>query len=168
MRVFIIGPDGSGKSTAAWLLSNELMCSCAETGEAIIQALAFVFAGGKDGSDDSRHYWAMSIRKRKSEFRRELKAMGDLMTALKPTALIDECANRAKIVVGVRRLSEAQGYLQRCGWNDSIWIRMERNDSLKVGFELSDWPVHFRIGNERTLSVLQEKLRIIAGHIQNQ
>jgi len=168
MRVFIIGPDGSGKSTAAWLLSNELFCSCAETGEAIIQALAFVFAGGKDGGESSRNCWATSIRTRKSEFRRELRAMGDLMTALKPTALIDECASRAKIVVGIRRLSEAEGYLQRCGWDDSVWIRMERKDSSKVGFELSDWPVHYRIGNERTLSDLQEKLRVIAGHIENQ
>lgn len=167
MRIFIIGRDEAGKSLSAWLLANELKCHYIETGRGVIERLAELYAANIDGRKRTKKCWMDILTKCKHEFRRELRVMGDLITRIKPTSLADNMGMNAKIVVGLRRQIEAEEFMQRHGWDESRWIRVEREDSVKNGFELDHWPVHFTVSNNGKPKELQEKLRKIAQQLRH-
>ena len=165
MKIFLFGDARCGKSSAARFLAQSLGCEMAETGQVVINELAKMYAAG-NGSVDGMQTWSKLINAGKCEFRKELSVIGDLMTRISPTYLIDECGKRARIVVGVRRRREVLGYFQSCGrqsWN-SIWIRVvaRQPHSSDSSYELHGQPCDYEVQNTGDLNELQQKMYALA------
>jgi hypothetical protein len=77
--------------------------------------LAFIQAHGPWPGCEPADLWAAFIRKRKEEYRRQLRALGDLLALRAPGCLIDECADNGEIVVGARRKAELEGFYTKYG-----------------------------------------------------
>lgn len=170
MKIFVIGPHESGKSAAALYLAQALQCEHAETGRVVIEELA-KFYGASSRNSDAVLTWKRMIGVSKREFRDELIVMGNLMTRLAPTCLIEECCKQASIVVGVRRKAEVMGYMRNGDptvW-DSIWIRIVGGKARKPDptYELHDQPCDYEIVNEGTLIDLHRKTYDVAMTIRN-
>ena len=169
MRIFIIGQHESGKSAAALYLAQALLCEHAETGRVVIGELAkFYAAGSRNG--DAVETWRRMIGVAKREFRDELIAIGDLMTRLSPTCLIDECCKRASIVVGVRRRCEIMSFLNNgdlSNW-DALWIRIVGGKSKTADptYELHGQPCDFEVVNDGALIDLHRKMYDVAAAIR--
>jgi adenylate kinase family enzyme len=165
--VFIVGPDGSGKSSAARFLAMELGFPMAETGDVLVNELARVYAAG----DDNREHWARTIHGCKDEFRGELQVIGDLMTRLKPACLIDACCRKARIIVGVRRVKEMAAYATNGDSEGlpSVWIKLVRVPERTRGsrYELGRLRCDYEVLNAGNLSKLQETLRRIAAEVRS-
>jgi hypothetical protein len=170
MRIFIVGAERSGKSTAALYLSEALYCKFAETGDLVIDELAKLYSLG-NGLHQKTETWARIIGLHKEDFRPELGVIGDLITRIRPSALIDACPRRARIVVGVRRKREVFGCYERRsrrGWN-SLWIKIVSNRPPVSAsrYELQDHPCDGEIVNDGDLSALQSKMYELARIIQS-
>ena len=164
MRIFIVGPSRSGKSTAAQMFSKILNVDYAETGETVIEALAKFYALSHQRME-AMPMWKLLLKICNAEFGPELTAMGDVLTAIDPSALIEPCLKKAAIIVGVRRRCEVIAYLKS---NDplgrkTVWIKMRCDNNLlsESRYELWDCPCDFEIINEGSLTDLEEKVRRI-------
>lgn len=168
MNIFIIGGERCGKSTAAQHLAKALGCDFAETGRPVIRELAKLYASSKE--PDRIETWEKLIRIGKSEFRSELATIGDLMTKLAPTCLIEHCCKRARIVVGVRRRREVLSFFQAHGRNvnEALWIKIVASQPLVVGsnFELQDQPCDYEVVNDGDYAQLEQKVNAVASKIQ--
>jgi hypothetical protein len=170
MRIFVIGQHETGKSAAALYLAQALQCEHAETGRVVIGELARFYAAGSQ-NPDAQVTWQRMIGVAKREFRDELIVMGNLMTRLSPTCLIDECCNRASIVVGVRRRAEVLGYLNLgdpSHW-DALWIKVLGGKAKQADrtYELQDQPCDFSVVNDGALIDLHRKMFDIAAIIRS-
>lgn len=172
MRIFIIGAEESGKSTASRFLSLELGIPAAETGRVVIRELAKFHVQQRDTYPDV-DVVAATIEHCKEQFREHLRMMGTMMTKLKPTALIDDCVNpyAPAIIVGVRRIREVQGLADH-GYRymtDAVWIRIDRPGfNRKPGdvFELHDMPCDYVVRNCGSLQCLRERMIRIAAELR--
>lgn len=109
VRIFVVGPRGSGKTTFTLLLRNELdCCPWFEMGHALLGFLARVKVGSDDPVrvNEQRNY----IRKHKDSFRADLIAMGDVLREVDPAGLIRYGFQTSPIVTGVRRKCEMDAY----------------------------------------------------------
>ena len=170
MKIFIIGSERCGKSSAAFFLSQALNCEYAETGRLVINELAKLYATG-NGAPESYDTWVRIIGLHKDEFRHELGVVGDLITTLAPTHLIDDCAKRARIVVGVRRRREVLSFFRNCSrqdWN-CRWIKIVAPQPAVSGsrYELRSQPCDYEVVNDGDLPALQEKMQTVARKIQS-
>jgi hypothetical protein len=172
MRIYIIGAEESGKSTASRFLSLELGIPAAETGRVVMRELAKFHAQQRDTYPDV-DVVAATIEQCKDQFRGHLRMMGTMMTKLKPTVLIDECTNpyAPAIIVGVRRIREVQGLADH-GYSymtDAVWIRIDRpGHDRKPGdvFELHDMPCNYVVRNCGSLKCLRERMIRIAAELR--
>lgn len=177
MNIFVIGDARSGKSSAARFLAQALGSEMAETGDVVIEQLAKLYAVSHSHGYEavpghaSVETWSKLIRLGKPEFRRELAAIGDMLVEVSPTSLIDVCAKRAQVIVGVRRRREVLGYFQgygHAGWR-CVWIRVVGPYAkLKdPSYELADQPCDYEVINSGDLSELQKKMFALARVIQS-
>lgn len=137
-KVFVIGASGSGKSTFAALLAARLGVRVGETSGALMKEAAALMKEviGDVSEDEYLEYY-----KSKSDTARvQLIVIGDLMTRLLPTCLIDGATkNGAAIIVGVRRKVELEGWFQpqfHYGSNDVV---VEIEGGNDPDFELTGW-----------------------------
>lgn len=168
MRIFIIGREQSGKSTASRFLSVAMNIPVRETGRTVIRHLAGLMSRRPECLDDVAAA-AATIEANKELYRKDLRELGNLMTQLKPTALIDDCADPYKpgIIVGVRRQREVMGLADRdtryC--SNAVWILIDRpsakRDSREV-FELEHLPFDYVVKNDGSLSALRDRMRSVA------
>jgi hypothetical protein len=172
MRIFIIGAEESGKSTASRFLSLELGIPAEETGRVVMRELAKYHVKQGDTYPDVEVV-AATIELCKDQFREHLRMMGTMMTKLKPTALIDGCTHPYKpaIVVGVRRMREVQGLMLQDERHlaDAVWIRIDRpGHDRKPGdvYELDDLPCEYVVRNCASLKCLRERMIQIAGSLR--
>jgi hypothetical protein len=172
MNIFIIGGERCGKSSAAQYLARALGCDFAETGQPVIRELAKLYACGNGWeAQESVETWERMIRIGKAEFRRELTLLGNLMTKLSPTCLIEHCCSRARIVVGVRRQREVLGFFQKhsqCA-SKSVWIKVVARQPLMAGssYELAGQPCDYEVLNDGDHTQLEEKMYVIANKIRS-
>jgi hypothetical protein len=167
MRIFIIGTEQSGKSTASRFLSLAMNIPARETGRTVIRHLANLMARKPECLDNVAAV-AATIECNKERYRKDLRELGNLMTQLKPTALIDDCADpyTPGIIVGVRRQREVMGLANRDAryYTDAVWIRIDRpskRDPREV-FELQDMPCDYIVKNDGSLNALRDRMRSIA------
>ena len=170
MKIFIIGPANSGKTTTARLLAEELDCKHAETGHVLMNRLAELFAASEPGNKTVT-FWFKQISLCKDEYRQALAALGDLMTSLQSSCLIDACACRASIIAGVRRQCEVWGHLayDRRIDDKSVWIKVKRPGAKMTAgdnYDLDDFKPHFELVNDGSLDVLGGKVRELADEIR--
>jgi hypothetical protein len=172
MRIIVIGADGVGKSAAASVIAKELRCGYCETGNVLIKKLAEFYAAASYCPNEVREMWKRTIRRCKSEFRRELHALGSVLTKSTPSLLVDEAARHGRMIVGIRRECEAEAVIERYGRENTIWIHIDRPGANDDGFELSRWPVDFRVSNSGdSLSFLRnirQLAKIIRHHFVQQ
>lgn len=139
VRVLVVGPRGSGKTTFTLMLRNELDC-CAwfETGEALIQFYARVSVGT---SDRERVVEKLAhIRTHKDSYRRDLIEMGDVLREIDPAGLIRYGFGKAPIVAGARRRSELNAYCaagRTPGIDSEILIEICKDGCAPDNYELS-------------------------------
>jgi len=137
VRIFVVGPRGSGKTTFTLLLRNELdCCPWFEMGHALVGFLARVKVGSDDPVrlNEQRAY----IRKHKDSFRPDLIALGDVLREIDPAGLIRYGFQSAPIVTGVRRRSEMDAYCAAGRKaNAEILIELCRDGCAQDNYELA-------------------------------
>ena len=177
--LFIIGAAGSGKTTAAKFIAEELReragdpggWGICETGDLIAARLAGLLAQvpmetplglARNGEE----WWREEIRGYKSLFREALAVLGDSLCDAQGDYWIDQALrSNSRIVVGARREREARARFER-GFDD-VWILVERYGREEVGtFEgagiAAAVPEHFWIANGRDFGALREECRKVA------
>jgi len=169
MRIFVIGAEGSGKSTAARFLGIAMGLPVTETGQEVTKELARFLMNATDAVQDVGQVDA-SIHDAKEHLRKTLHYMGDLMTGLNPTVLVDRCISpyQPGIVVGMRRLREVNGLFDRhitfC--SGAIWVRIVRPGVVDRTFELNDSPCNFEVQNDGSLKTLKLRMERVAQKIK--
>ncbi len=79
------------------------------------------------------------LRKKEGYVRRELVAMGDLMTALKPDCLLAGAAAEGQILVGARRKIELEAWFSG-GRNDGdVLVEVIATQGRDDVYELAEW-----------------------------
>ena len=168
MRVYIIGPEESGKSTAARFLAQSMNLPIFETDSAVFREIAKLCKCGDSVVQDLELISA-GVDVCRDSFRKTGRYMRNLMTTLKPTALVDRhlAAYADGIVVGVQyqREVEALTTQKRVKACQPVWIRINRLDHDARNFELNDIPVDFDVLNI-SLRGLKAKMHEIACELQ--
>jgi len=169
MRILVIGPDRCGKTAVASYLGKILGTEVAETGHILMTRLAQFYARGNP-KGPSIKTWAQTIYACKQEYRSELAALGDLLTEVSPTCLIDEAAKFGPIIVGMRRQRELQAYIRASPEHvrETILIRVRAPVYRDTGFELNGCPCDYEIRNDGSLNALQAHVESIARLIARQ
>lgn len=167
MRILVIGPARSGKSTAAILLGKALNLEVVETGHIVMSRLARFYSRSNPFGADMRT-WARTIYTCKNEYRPELSALGDLLTEVSPTYLIDEALRYGSIVVGIRRCRELQGYIRTSPEQvrQTLLVRVRASAYRDEDFQLDGCPCDFELVNDSSLKVLQQNVESIARQIE--
>ena len=171
MNIFIVGPAGTGKSTVARAMAEVYVCPAAETSQVLVRNLAELFAAGESGGKPP-DYWRQAIDGCKEEYRQALVQLGDLITSLRPSALIEACvgAGGHSVIAGVRRACEIEGYLTASqSPAKSVWIKVRRPRQPPLSndrYELELFRPHYEIINDGTLEDLEEMARDLAAGIQ--
>lgn len=182
MKIYVVGPAGSGKSVAARLLAARRKLrrdvKVSECGAVLLRRLARIFAKLPWAAARDVDGWVAFMTERKEEYRAALREYGDQITAENPTALIDASAD---MIVGVRRFAEVCGIYRNGSWMvDSvkgaqclpplgcrdIWIYVDRpgvglaSDSFDRAF-FEKFCTH-RIQNDSDLENLENETARIA------
>ncbi len=120
-RVHIFGPTGSGKTTFAEYLQREfgvllIDTQIAETSDFLIEQLAsYECAAGMVAINDWHVFedFAGTVqiyKDSKEKHRQKLIAFGNLLTGMKPDALIAGAAREGSLVIGARRKIEFEAW----------------------------------------------------------
>jgi len=164
MSIFIIGRQGAGKSTVAQMLSAELKCRVAETGQVVTDELARLYARFVSGNREHAGFWSKGLGTLKEDVRDQLETLGELMTRLKSDCLISRCRMEATIIVGVRRRCEVFATPRSSA---DTWIRVERPSAANRGvFELDDLPCDFVLRNNGSFADLEATVKAMAQAIK--
>lgn len=109
VRIFVVGPRESGKTTFTLMLRNELgCCPWFDIGESLMMYLARI----RVGTNDSERLMAdlAYIRTNKNSFRSDLIALADVLREIHPSGLIHHGFTKAPIVASVRKRMEMDAY----------------------------------------------------------
>lgn len=170
MRIYVIGGEQSGKSTAARFLGKALRLPVAETQSVACRELARFCMTGKHVVQDE-YLVKAAIEVMDDRFREGRKYFSELLVGLNPTALVDHCMPpyRPGIVVGVSRFCEVHALMQRS--HDHVmsarWIRIERPGHKDADFELESMPCVMVIRNDGSLKGLKVKMERLAEKMMN-
>jgi len=166
MKILIIGPDRSGKTSVATMLADELGLQASETSDIIMMKLAEFYS--RSAPDKDVKSWARTIHVCKEEFRGELTALGDILTQVSPTYLVDEASKRGEIVVGLRRRQELFGYINSVPERvrETILIRVSA-PVYQADFELNHCPCDYEVRNDGDMNGLRTQISAVANAIRS-
>jgi adenylate kinase family enzyme len=170
MRIFVIGAEESGKSTAGRFLANALKLPVAETLDVSTRELArFCMTGEHTVQDEFMVHAAMDVME--DRFRKARRYFADLMIGLNPLVLIDRCMpmHQPGIIVGVSRLMELLALKQRdeAAFKSSFWIKIVRPGMKDEKFDLATMPGCRIIRNDGSLKTLKLRIEDCAREIRH-
>ncbi len=123
--VIVVGEIGVGKTAFCAALAEACTWTVGETGMVIARDMAQHKAVVDPYYDKKEWFEKITQPSTKNYHRRELVSFGNLMTAIRPDYLIDECcAAGHRIIAGVRRHREVEARLSS-GFHD-IYVKIER------------------------------------------
>jgi hypothetical protein len=164
MKYLIIGEPRSGKTEFGNELAQAIGCEAMDTSTPLIERLAALKFACMVNTF-SRESWVDQIRVMKDFYRPTLVALGNMLCDLSPSVLLDECAAKADVIMGARRMKEVEAFLQRVAEPVEI-VKIVRPgtrapDNYELGRIEFSYPVTL-IENDGTIGQLSAKAQAFA------